>query len=674
MRKALIVLGIIILFFTPISTLWNNSFTVEGNSIIWQATLYANETSGKSDYAVIGEATDANDGMPPDAYDVVKPPAPITDYIRLLFYDNLASPYDELWKDYRNYPSNYKVWNLSILWLPSDNITPTTVTISWNSTALKGSEYHQISFCNEAGIPLQNMFDSNYYTFSCPANTPQNYKIICAGIGNPPYTPSTPSGETFGYHGIPYKYTTNTTDPDGDDLYYQFDWGDGTLSSWLGPYHSNEIVETTNIWQTPGDYQVKVIAKDTNGVLSNWSLILPVKMTNRAPSQPTAPSPQNKTANVPLDVTLSWTSTDPDNDLITYDVYFGTNSSPAKIVSHQSNPSFHLSSLQYQTTYFWKIISWDTFGGNTSSPLWLFTTASSGGGQPGEPGGGPGAENQPPVANVSVSDRIGFIGNLLVFNASRSHDSDGYITKWLWDFGDGTNGSGEVTIHTYYTIGIYTVTLTVFDEKNATGSDTLVVEIISANLPPDKPMMNGPTTGTKNRLYTFSVYSIDLDNDFLQYTIDWGDSTHNTSNFLPNGTIYSFTHAWAVPGRYTITASASDNTTLSEPTTHIIYIDAKFVQFLGYLLDIDNDSIYDVFYYNDTGISAEVQRLTNGTYLLDRNDQGQWKYLFNPITGALTILNPPSTAGLPSWVFFTIILCAIVVIAVIVYFYKKGYF
>ncbi|GAG84872.1 unnamed protein product, partial [marine sediment metagenome] len=39
------------------------------------------------------------------------------------------------------------------------------------------------------------------------------------------------------------------------------------------------------------------------------------------------------------------------------------------------------------------------------------------------------------------------------FNASNSFDLDGNITDYSWDFGDGTTGSGEITIHTYTSNG-----------------------------------------------------------------------------------------------------------------------------------------------------------------------------------------------------------------------------
>jgi fructan beta-fructosidase len=63
------------------------------------------------------------------------------------------------------------------------------------------------------------------------------------------------------------------------------------------------------------------------------------------------------------------------------------------------------------------------------------------------------------------------------FDGSGSSDSDGSISSWVWDFGDGTTGNGEFVSHAYSVSGNYTVTLTVTDDKGATGSDSHVVSV-----------------------------------------------------------------------------------------------------------------------------------------------------------------------------------------------------
>lgn len=89
---------------------------------------------------------------------------------------------------------------------------------------------------------------------------------------NPPETPSQPSGPISGNVDIDYTFLTNTTDPDeGDELSYQWDWGDGNISEWIGPYPSGQSMQTAHRWLEEGDYPVKVKAQDNHGLESAWS-------------------------------------------------------------------------------------------------------------------------------------------------------------------------------------------------------------------------------------------------------------------------------------------------------------------------------------------------------------------------------------------------------------------
>jgi hypothetical protein len=87
----------------------------------------------------------------------------------------------------------------------------------------------------------------------------------------PPDTPACPEGPTEGAIGVEYTFSTNTTDPDGDQVYYQWSWGDGTSSKWLGPFDSGDTVSASHTWMEIGTYEVKVKAKDIYNHRSNWS-------------------------------------------------------------------------------------------------------------------------------------------------------------------------------------------------------------------------------------------------------------------------------------------------------------------------------------------------------------------------------------------------------------------
>ncbi|MBN1280301.1 MAG: PKD domain-containing protein [Candidatus Thermoplasmatota archaeon] len=93
-----------------------------------------------------------------------------------------------------------------------------------------------------------------------------------------PEKPATPDGPTDGKVNTAYMYKTSTVDLDGDRVYYNFSWGDGTYSDWIGPYDSGEEATAKHSWKTKGNYDIKVKAKDTMGGESDWSDPLPVSM------------------------------------------------------------------------------------------------------------------------------------------------------------------------------------------------------------------------------------------------------------------------------------------------------------------------------------------------------------------------------------------------------------
>ncbi len=95
---------------------------------------------------------------------------------------------------------------------------------------------------------------------------------------NPPNKPSRPTGPTHGGIRISYSYQTSTTDSNLDQIYYMFDWDDGTNSGWVGPYNSGQTATASHVWNLRGSYGVKVKAKDSNDYESVWSDPLSVSM------------------------------------------------------------------------------------------------------------------------------------------------------------------------------------------------------------------------------------------------------------------------------------------------------------------------------------------------------------------------------------------------------------
>ena len=97
-------------------------------------------------------------------------------------------------------------------------------------------------------------------------------------VNSPPEKPSKPVGPTSGTPGEEYTYSTSTTDGEGEQILFWFDWDDGTNTGWIGPFNSGETCEANHIWQEKGNYQIRVKAMDINDYESDWSDSLPISM------------------------------------------------------------------------------------------------------------------------------------------------------------------------------------------------------------------------------------------------------------------------------------------------------------------------------------------------------------------------------------------------------------
>jgi PKD repeat protein len=162
----------------------------------------------------------------------------------------------------------------------------------------------------------------------------------------------------------------------------------------------------------------------------------------------------------------------------------------------------------------------------------------------------------PPHANAN-GPFFAYPNQTVYFDGSQSNDSDGVLIQWLWDFGDGTNGTGETSTHIYQEKGAYHIILTVVDNEGETDTDTTTATI-TGNLPPSLPKINGSKNGEPQIEYTYRVVSEDPEQDSLSYLCDWGDGTSFISPIFSSGTILIAIHQWTTPGNYTIHVCAID--------------------------------------------------------------------------------------------------------------------
>jgi len=84
-------------------------------------------------------------------------------------------------------------------------------------------------------------------------------------------TPDAPTGDGSGAAEDTLNFQAVSTDPDDDDLYFQFDFGDGETSDWLGPYSSGTACPVEHVFASDGQYDVRVRTKDVWAATSELS-------------------------------------------------------------------------------------------------------------------------------------------------------------------------------------------------------------------------------------------------------------------------------------------------------------------------------------------------------------------------------------------------------------------
>lgn len=70
-------------------------------------------------------------------------------------------------------------------------------------------------------------------------------------------------------------------DPDGDEVSFIVDWGDGTSSGWQGPFPSDSTQEVSYRWSSWDSYRIRVKARDEHGFESMWSSLEVTMPKNR---------------------------------------------------------------------------------------------------------------------------------------------------------------------------------------------------------------------------------------------------------------------------------------------------------------------------------------------------------------------------------------------------------
>ena len=276
--------------------------------------------------------------------------------------------------------------------------------------------------------------------------TSKTVTVTVTGAGRPPEIIEAIADRTSGPAPLDVLFQSVADDPDGDQLTYKWEFGDGGTA--FG-------AEAEHRYLTPGDRTATLTVTDTAGNTDTATIAITVEdpVGNAPPTVTAAAVPASGT--IPLDVQFSATGTDPDGDALTYRWSFGDGSDD---VAGRRARHVYTRNGTFTAT-----VTATDRAGNTDTDSVTITV--------GNPAG-----NQAPTVEAAA-DPAGGTAPLKVNFSAAAHDPDGDAVSYVWDFGDSHQGAGAQVSHTYAAAGTYTAKVTVTDPGNKSGTATLTVVV-----------------------------------------------------------------------------------------------------------------------------------------------------------------------------------------------------
>lgn len=283
--------------------------------------------------------------------------------------------------------ANCPVWSFRICDLPAVASTPapsngtvgvlTTSALSW--TAVATAESYDVYFGTGATPPLVgNVSGTGYVPGTMAPSTTYYWKVVpknpCGSAPDCPTwsfrtcdlpaaasSPSPTDGATGVLTGAVLSWAAVAT-ADSYDVYF------GTAAT---PPYAGTVPGTS--YPPPAlapstTYYWKVVPKSDCGdaiACPVWSF-----RTCDLPAAASSPAPADGATSILLSATLTWSVV---SSADSYDVYFGTSSSPA-LAGNVPGTTYVPSALSPSTTYFWKVVPHSPCGSASSCPLWSFRT------------------------------------------------------------------------------------------------------------------------------------------------------------------------------------------------------------------------------------------------------------------------------------------------------------
>ena len=294
-------------------------------------------------------------------------------------------------------------------------------------------------------------------------------------------------------------------DSDGDIIAYDWDFGDGNVSTAANPQHTYQV----------GNYTATLTVTDeVGGTHTDTTIITATEvLSNEAPVAIVSSDWIAGEAVAPLLVEFDGsTSYDNNGQIVSHAWDFGDgNTGTGDTVKHTYDSGTYTTTLTVT----------DDEGMTDSATIIITVDPDT---------STPPVNNQAPVSIASSDWTLGGIAPLVVgFDGSSSYDDDGTIVSYFWDFGDSNTATGGTVEHTYNS-GTYTATLTVTDNDGATSMDSISITVDpEPSTPP--PVYAEPAAPT-NLTVTLMKTGKGKTKVITGATLNWTDNSDNETGFV----------------------------------------------------------------------------------------------------------------------------------------------
>lgn len=412
--------------------------------------------------------------------------------------------------------------------------------------------------------------------------------------------------------GLTASFTDTSTDPDGSIAAWDWDFGDGNVSSAQNPSHS---------YAGDGTYTVTLTVTDNDGVSDSVNKDVAVA-ANKPPvssfSVDRDPCGSDWFRN---ECEFTDTSSDENGEVVDWNWDFGGGSVTGGIIGgpgHKLLVKFPSDGANPETVSL-TVTDDDGATHSWSKQIWISHP-----------------DNAVPTASFDVAT-----SGLTADFTDGSTDSDGTVTAWAWDFGDGATSTEQNPSHAYAAGGTYTVTLQVTDDGGSQSRPTSQDVTVSGSNEPPAVTITAPAGGgtfAAGESVAFAGAAEDPEDGDVSASLVW---TSDIDGQIGTGGSFS---ASLTAGSHTVTATAEDANgatgdaqvsltveaaneppvaSISAPAEGTVVTEGDTVTFEGSASDLEDDDLTASLAWTSdldgslaSGGSISVATLSVGTHLV----------------------------------------------------------